>query len=143
MNRIGYCCFCFALLTLVVASGCGEKKNEVQVSGKVTIDGEPIENGVITFIAADGVTPPGGGAIKDGTYTAMVPPGEKIVTVMGNKLVGQEPEYADMPDSPMRDKYETVTPAEYGAKHVTPLKATIGEAQEGLDFDLSKDYKGK
>lgn len=143
MNRIGYCCFCVVMGALVIASGCGKKTNEVEVSGKVTIDGEPIENGMITFVSTDGAIPPGGGAIKDGVYTAKVPPGEKIVMVLGNKLVGQEPEYEDVPDSPMRDKYETVTPEAYNAKHLSPLTASISGPQEGLDFDLSKDFKGK
>jgi hypothetical protein len=64
-------------------------------------------------------------------------PGEKIVLVLGQKLVGQEPEYEGVPDSPMRDKYEIITPPAYDAAHLSPLKATISGPQDGLDFDLT------
>ncbi len=41
----------------------------------------------------------------------------------------------------MRDKYEMATPEAYNAAHLTPLKATITESQEGLDFELTKNLK--
>lgn len=132
-----------ALLVVVAFSGCGEESSNVQVTGNISIDGEPIPKGTITFVSADGETPTGGGVIKDGTYTAFVPPGEKVVMVLGNKVVGQEPLYEGVSDSPMRDSYEKVTPDAYNAAHLTPLKATITESQEGLDFELSKDVKAK
>ena len=117
--------------------------HEVEVSGSATIDGEPIPNGSITFLAADGKTPAGGGGIKDGKYTARVPPGEKIVLVQGNKLVGQEREFPDKPDSIMRDVYKMITPPAYNAQSATPLKATIpDEPVKGLDFDLKSDFRG-
>jgi len=143
MNRLAWSCACLSLFALVVTCGCGETAGDVEVSGTVTINGEPIGNGTISFVSADGATPTGGGVIKDGAYTATVPPGEKVVMVLGNKLVGQEPQYADVPDSPMLDKFEMITPEAYNAKHLTPLKASITGPQEGLDFDLDKDFKGE
>lgn len=137
MNTLKYARIGLALLALAGAGGCAEKAAEMDVTGKVTIDGQPIETGTISFIAADGATPTGGGVIKDGVYTAKVPPGEKTVLVLGNKLVGQEPLYKDMPDSPMRDKYQMVTPEAYNAAHLTPLKASITDSQQGLDFELT------
>jgi hypothetical protein len=143
MNRFAYSAVVVSLVGLLVSGGCAKKTQEVQVSGKVSIDGEPIGKGTISFVAADGATPTGGGVIKDGDYTATVPPGEKIVMVVGNKLIGQEPEFPDMPDSPMRDKYEMITPEAYNAKELSPLKASITGPQAGLDFELSKDVKTK
>src|SRR5690606_23516172 len=91
------------LFASCLAVGCSSGKGfeEFDVSGAATIDGEPIPTGTITFVAADGKTPTGGGVIKDGRYVAKVPPGEKKVLIVGNKLVGQEPEYQGVPDSPM------------------------------------------
>lgn len=143
MRTSQYASILLALVALTISTGCGKKTDELEVSGKVTIDGEPIETGTINFVAADGVAPTGGGVIKDGVYTAKVLPGEKKVLVLGNKLVGQEPEYKDVPDSPMRDKYEMVTPEAYNAAHLTPLTATVSESQESLDFDLTKTLKKK
>jgi len=139
MKRFACCCACLSLLVLVVAGGCSETSDEAQVSGQVTIDGEPIGQGTISFVAADGATPTGGGVIKDGSYTASVPPGEKVVLVLGNKVVGEEPLYEDVPDSPTREAYETITPEAYNAKELTPLKASITGDQEGLNFELTKD----
>jgi len=127
-----------ALLLTMTLAGCSEARNELEVTGKVTLEGEPIPRGTITFLAADGSTPVGGGVIQEGTYTAKVPPGEKIVLVLGNKLVGQEPEFAGVPDSPMRNKYETLTDPAYNAKRLSPLKATITDATTSIDFELEK-----
>ncbi len=125
-----------AILVLTLAGGCGGSNDEITVSGQVTIDGAPIPTGVISFVDTDPSVAAGGGPIKDGQYTATVTPGDKVVTVLGNKLVGQEPEYEDVPDSPMRDKYEMITPPDYNAAHLSPLKATITGPQDDLDFDL-------
>lgn len=133
--------------TLLFAGlGCSSEElvHEVDVSGTVTIDGNPIPKGSITFLAADGKAPAGGGVIKEGKYRAKVPPGEKIVLVQGNKLVGQEREFADKPNSTMRDVYERITPAGYNAKEVSPLTATIpDEPQTNLDFELTSDFQRK
>lgn len=119
--------------------GCSEKSSELKVTGSVTINGEPIDNGTISFVADDGVAATGGGVIKDGTYTAFVTPGAKTVMVTGNRKIGEEPEYQGVDDSPMRPIYQTVTPAAYNAAHLSTLKADISEAQDGLDFQLTGD----
>ncbi|WP_153556630.1 hypothetical protein [Roseimaritima sediminicola] len=126
-------------LGLLLATGCGDTRNELTVSGTVTVNGEPIENGTISFVAADGVAATGGGVIKDGSYTAFVAPGRKKVVVLGNKAVGEEPLYQGVPDSPTQTTYQTITPTKYNAAHLTPLTAEISENQEGLDFELTGD----
>ncbi|UUO06586.1 hypothetical protein M4951_24990 [Blastopirellula sp. J2-11] len=133
-----------ALFCATVASiGCGGARTtfEVPVSGMVTVAGEPVTKGAISFVSVDGETPAGGGSIQDGVYRAQVPPGEKIVVIHGNKLVGQQKEFPDLEQSAMQNIYQKVTPSDYGFKHLSPLKVTIDEAQEGLDFDLPKAKK--
>jgi hypothetical protein len=125
-----------ALVSVVGCSG-GEAVHEVEVTGSVTIDGQPIDQGAISFVAVDGVARTGGGIIKDGKYVARVAPGEKKVMVLGNKLVGTEPLYKGVPDSPTREKYEMVTPPAYNAAHQTPLTATITDGPQSIDFELS------
>ncbi|XZE45771.1 hypothetical protein SH467x_001024 [Pirellulaceae bacterium SH467] len=127
----------FAILGFI--SGCGSRNPELTISGHVTINGEPIEGGSITFVAEDGVAATGGGTIQNGKYTAIVMPGRKKVLVLGNKLVGEEPEYQGVPDSPMRQVFKTVTPETYNAAHLTPLTATIDKSEENLDFALTGD----
>ena len=68
-----------AALLLVALLGCNSKNS---LTGAVTYDGQPIENGAITFTPADGKGPSAGGAISGGNYQIEdVPPGEKIVQV--------------------------------------------------------------
>lgn len=129
-----------ALVSVVGYSG-GEAVHEVEVTGSVTIDGQPIDQGAISFVAVDGVARTGGGIIKDGKYVARVAPGEKKVMVLGNKLVGTEPLYKGVPDSPTREKYEMVTPPAYNAAHQTPLTATITDGPQSIDFELTKSLK--
>ncbi|TWT31981.1 hypothetical protein [Blastopirellula retiformator] len=119
----------------LVGCSSGTKTGEVQIEGAMTIDGVPIPNGSMSFVSVDKSTPTGGGVIKDGRYTAFTMPGEKKVLVVGNKVVGQEKLY-DTPDSPTRDKYESIVPARYNALQTTPLTVTIDGPQQDLDFDL-------
>lgn len=59
-------------------TGCNPPTlDTVPVSGKITVDGQPIPQGVIIFHAADGQTASGGGAIENGVYKAEVPLGKK------------------------------------------------------------------
>jgi hypothetical protein len=127
---------------LIFSAGCrSETVNTVKVTGSITIDGKPIEQGAIKFLATDGATPVGGGTITNGTYVATVPPGKKKVLVNGSKVVGKEKLYTDMPDSPTRDKMEAVTPLAYNNKEATPLEADITGETSGLNFDLSSKFK--
>lgn len=71
------------------AAGCGQKPKQVAISGKVTVEGEPIDTGFIMFTAADGATFVAGGPIENGEYKVRVPPGDKIVQIRGLKKVGQ------------------------------------------------------
>jgi hypothetical protein len=133
-----------ALATALLAVGCGPSGIEtVEVKGTIAQDGEPLPSGTITFMPKDGVASPGGGVIKDGAYTANVPPGEKWVMVLATKVVGQKPMYAGDPNSPMEDMTEQVTSPVYNAAHQTPLEAKIDGPQEGLNFELTKDVKAR
>lgn len=71
----------FGLLVvgLLLLSGCGSSG---RVTGEVTYEGKTIENGLISFLPADGDGPSAGATIEKGRYTALkVPPGQKIVRI--------------------------------------------------------------
>ncbi|RCS48318.1 hypothetical protein DTL42_13415 [Bremerella cremea] len=142
MTRLPFAASLLALGLLSFTVGCGaEKSDTVTVKGNVTVDGEPLEKGSITFLAADGATPASGGTIEEGKYTAEIIPGEKKVMVLGTKVVGQELVLEGVPDSGTRDKIKTITHANYNAMELTPLKASITGSAEGVDFALTKDGK--
>lgn len=139
--------FSLLLLLSVVGlpwvTGCGsDDSGVVRVEGEVTVAGEPVDQGVITFLSADGKTPSAGAVIQGGHYSAELQPGAKKVLVLGSKVVGQTYVLEGVPDSGTRDKLETVTHPNYNAKHLTPLEVDITGPAEGLDFLLTKDGKG-
>ncbi|MBA2115191.1 hypothetical protein [Bremerella alba] len=122
--------------------GCGgPASTAIPISGTVSVEGQPVEGGLITFISIDGNSPAAGAVIQDGSYQSEVEPGEKKVMVLGNKVVGEEYILAGVPDSGTREKLETVTHPSYNAKHLTPLTATISGPNEELNFDLKKNGK--
>jgi hypothetical protein len=134
--------FVALLAVVVMLSGCGSKGVQtVKVTGNITIDGNQIEQGSVKFIDVEGKTPTGGGSIAKGTYIANVPLGKKKILVLGTKLVGKEPLFADVPDSPVSDKYEQVTPDAYNSFELTPLEMEITGAVDNVDFDLSSKFK--
>ena len=136
------CIISMLVLSLLCFAGCWAAKTKtVKVTGKITIDGNPIEQGAIKFIAIDGETQVGGGSISNGEYLAEVPPGQKRVLVNGQKIVGKEPLYKDMPDSPTRDKLDRVTPLIYNNQEASPLRADIKSETKDLDFDLDSKIR--
>lgn len=74
------------VLVVSLAAGCGDSSSTV--TGEVTYDGQPVGDGMITFLPADGKGPPAGGRIANGRYSVTgVPPGPKIVQINAVKSV--------------------------------------------------------
>lgn len=69
------------LMTAPIIVGCGS--TTAHVSGNVTIDGQPLENGVIVFVAADdeGQGQPARADIQGGKYELKVTVGKKKVQI--------------------------------------------------------------
>ena len=66
--------------------GCGGAPSTV--SGAVSYDGRPVDNGWITFLPVDGKGPTCGGPITVGKYQAdLLTPGKKTVQIIGVKAV--------------------------------------------------------
>ena len=79
------------LLSAVVAlsftlAGCGGGDGLVTVAGKVTYEGQPIEEGRIDFVPEDGKGPTASVAITAGNYSLPVAKGKKIVNVVADKV---------------------------------------------------------
>ena len=120
-----------------LAAGCGSGDGPAaEVSGTVTYDGKPVEEGGISFVAADGSAPGGGGVIKGGKYTATrVPIGNTKVSITAVKVVGQKKAY-DAPDSPLTPITEPLLPAKYNT--ATELRFEVKPGSQTKDFDLKK-----
>jgi len=71
---------------LVVLVGCDNSLGTV--TGKVTYDGEAVQEGFITLAPADGAGPTVGGPIVGGEFSVSdIPPGEKVVLIQAVKAV--------------------------------------------------------
>jgi hypothetical protein len=73
------------VLSLTALVGCGGKAN---VTGTVTLDGEPVPSGAITFINADGNVREGS-VITNGAFRVSVPPGKYKLELTGSKVTGR------------------------------------------------------
>ncbi|MCC9606800.1 hypothetical protein LOC68_16045 [Blastopirellula sp. JC732] len=128
-------CACAALLIGVVClTGCGGDDGYAMVEGTVTLDGQPIENGVISLVPLDGETPTAGERIENGVYKMRAPLGTKRVEISASKVVGQRAAYAGEADSPQMDITKSIVPARYNMKSELTLDVAPGINKK--DFDL-------
>lgn len=127
------------LLAIIPLAGCsrrGAMPATHPVTGAVMVDGEPLNEGAITFDPADGKGGVYGGPISSGRYDVKVAAGPKQVSIYGMKHLG-----AIGPDGkPMASQF---LPQRY--TDGSELTATIEPRRNELSFDLStkKESGGK
>jgi hypothetical protein len=127
----------FALLVLALAAGCSS--STPTVDGTVTVDGQLLKEGTITFIPTDptqGGT--AGGLIKDGKFSVQVPLGDMTVKISAPKVVGKRKAY-NTPDSPTVDITEELLPARYNTQ--SQLKITVKKGGQKEKFELTTEKK--
>lgn len=141
MTRYSIHCIVLACLTLTLGA-CNRGPQPVPaaaVSGKVTLDGEPLKEGVITFYPdTDAAGKPLEGQmaqtrITDGSYAIANPPGVTVgknrVTISSTKVVGKEKK-----DGVDVEKREEILPGKYNAE--TTLSLEVSVPQTLGNFDL-------
>lgn len=117
--------------------GCGGKGGMGTVSGKVTLDGQPLADGLITFVPADGNSPTAGGKIKDGVYSVQASTGSQKVVINASKVTGSRKAYADDPNSPVITTTKEILPEKYSSAPTTELKVEVKGGSNTANFDLS------
>ena len=144
LTRSGIC-----LLALVFLVGCGGKKvkfpDTVPLSGKVTLDGEPLPDATVVFTPSN---PKAAGAIgttnASGEYElqTMVGPERKSGAVPGDYKVHIStmlpPVVAknEKPAKPMMAVQLEKVPEKYRSFTLTVLKATVGKDGGKENFEL-------
>jgi hypothetical protein len=123
-----------AALLLLACLGCGGGSSAT-VSGAVTLDGQPVKQGTVRFVPADGKSPPVDAAIRDGKYSAAVPPGDAKVEITAPVVVGKRKAY-DTDDSPMVEEVKESLPARYNTQ--TELKFAVQKGSQEKNWELSK-----
>jgi hypothetical protein len=117
---------------LALAAGCGPASCSIQ--GEVTMDGQPVENGLITYKPISGEAGQAQAAIKGGKYSiASATPGTMRVTISVQKAVGKSKVY-DSPDSPERVEYKEIAPERYNTK--SELQKDIKRGANTINWTL-------
>ncbi len=150
------------LLLALAAVGCGPNYDLHPVTGKVTLDGSPLENAVVTFQAVSGGSSASGTTDASGVYTLHdiradagpgAEPGEYVVSVSWTEPPAVDLSQMDA-SSPDYDKITTAAsnpnagpvaskfPAAYRDGKTSGLKATVSSGANTIDLPLESSFKG-
>ena len=154
------------LVGLVCFAGCGSDDGHRKVTGKVTMNGEPVDGASLMFYAQDSTGEGGGGKTDaSGNYSITAPsavkgglfPGEYKVTIAKYSEVVDEDQQAFESGEITYDELqerkaakgpygkvetgELLTPAQYSNTNATPLTVTVTDdsKQNVFDFDLTEE----
>lgn len=120
------------MVLLASAFGCsGGSSGKIQ--GNVTLDGQPVEVGVIRFSAIDGSGQPVEATIATGRFEAAVSSGEKRVEIRAPKVTGKRKMY-DTPDSPSVDVVVELLPNRYNVD--SELTMSVDGSEQTQNFEL-------
>jgi len=139
------------LILLVLLTGCNSEAGPdlVRVSGKVTLDGRPLESGIITFLPDNSRQtsgPRASGIIdKDGRYT-VASPGNREGVIAGHHLVvihcnevspspDPESEYQKLKAQGINPD-ECLVPAQYQNEKTSGLTAEVRQNTSEFNFEL-------
>ncbi|MGA2253696.1 MAG: hypothetical protein ABSG53_03465 [Thermoguttaceae bacterium] len=127
------------VLAAPVLPGCGGSKSSI--SGKVTYEGAPIGRGQITFAPAGGRGKVCSVPIEAGAYSIEnVPPGGKIVQIIGVKQIHFAKTHAEMAEAANADPDAVPESADEVPANAQgnnqAVETTLGV--QALNFDLKK-----
>ena len=135
----------FTLLAcLMLLSGCGEtgSNTQVAVKGKITLDGEPLDQGRIVFEPSDpSKGQPAAAVITKGVFDIPeqngVAVGSNLVRITSNKPTGKKVKSAMSND--MLDEMAEAIPEQYNMK--STLNQDIVPGENNLTFELKRSAK--
>ncbi len=116
-----------------VLAGCGQSDGPVmhQVSGRVTFDGEPVQDGRILFRKLEGDGKAFSAKIENGSYSLQTEAGKMSVEIIASRPIPGEFDYANDTPEPVGEMY---IPARYNTE--TELTAEITGNTE-IPFELT------
>jgi hypothetical protein len=120
------------MVWLCLIVGCGPQK--ASVSGRVTLDGQPIESGAILMAPAAGEGPSVTAAIVGGRYELNTSPGKKRVQISAPIVVEKRKAY-DGPDAPWIEITRERLPPRFNTDSELILQVPPGTSTK--DWELS------
>jgi hypothetical protein len=124
----------FTLFVCALLIGCGKLPSRATVTGTVSLDGQPLSAGIIRFQPADGQTATAEAPITDGKFSALVPPGDKKISISAPKVTGKKRMY-DGTGGPEVDSVQELLPVKYNVQ--TELRLTVTAGSQEKDFPLT------
>ncbi|MBX9677372.1 MAG: hypothetical protein K2X38_01325 [Gemmataceae bacterium] len=120
-------------LAFFAAIGCGGPS--APVTGSVTYEGNPVEEGAITFLPTDGKEASRGAMIKGGRYAADMVPGKWTVQISGGRKLAAPASSEDAyKKGQLADKAGMVPPNALGNGGAIEIKP----GPQTFDFALTK-----
>mgnify|MGYP003409977499 CR=1 FL=1 len=116
--------------------GCGPSIGVVL--GTVTIDGQPVSGGVISYVSADGAASPATSNIEGGKYEVRTMAGKKFVQISAPHVVGKRKEY-EGEGAPLVEITDESLPPRYNSQ--TELSFEVQRGSNVQDWQLSKTKK--
>jgi len=138
-----------SFILLGVLAGCGQPSGPelYDVSGAVTLDGQPVKNGEVVFRAEDGQGQTAAGKIVDGRYELKAGPGAKRVEISSMQKVPGAVGAPGTPGDPVSDTNpadvlaESI-PAKYNSD--SELKAEVAANNDNVfDYTLTTSSSTK
>ena len=126
------------LLACCFLTGCGADDGMITITGTVTLDGEPVQDGSISLMPVSGGSM-GGGLIEDGYYTAKSSPGEMAVQIHAHKMVQKPNPTREEIERGLAEDRVSIIPAVYNRQ--SKLRISVAPDQNNFEFDLTKDGK--
>jgi hypothetical protein len=103
--------------------GCG---SPTLVKGTVTMDGQPVASGAVTFVKTDGELMRAGAVISNGSFQMPIIPGEYRVELNGQKVVGKRKQKGFDGKDEVVELTEELFPEQYNVKSVLKQQVKPG-----------------
>jgi hypothetical protein len=132
----------FGVLTAclaLTAAGCGgggDGPKLYSVSGKVTLDGEPVKEGRILFRMTGGNGRSYSAPITDGSYELKSEAGSAAVEITASRIIPGKIDKSNGTPEPVGEMY---IPKKYNSE--TTLKADVKESSNTIPFELTSKKK--
>lgn len=120
------------MVVLLVVCGCQRGPAVGTLKGNVTLDGVPVDGGLIRLVPADGNSQPADCQITAGAYSITMPVGEKKVEVYWTKSSGKGPVDTASQGS---EKIITMVPPQFNVE--SKLVVTVDKGETTKDFALT------
>jgi hypothetical protein len=136
-NWANICAICLMLAT---CPGCGKNgPRRAAASGRVTLEGQPIEEGVIQFLPIEGTAgPEAGGVIANGQYDIAQQHGPFVgkarVELRASKKTGRKIQDPTGRSGTLTDEYKEMFPPDCNTN--SSLVREIKDGLNKLDFEI-------